>query len=237
MTTDRRPLSLLLLHIASASPSVPCGSIRRLRDSCGFVFLCPELPTAHCPPPQFTRLSLRGSKVASFCQHSHSLGVSRTAAPAARTQSTSFAIKNRFRALRAKSKTTKVLPSPPDTRHENTLPESHMSINPRTQNIENLGNSAQTLRLYFRALDLKLFAHDSIGKTRLFQTGPRFTQSHLPVHRSYSSMSSAIPPALTATYNSAVHPPRPTHSPRATRMEQSRKQPRTTAQRQSTAGR
>jgi len=42
-----------------------------------------------------------------------------------------------------------------------------MSINPGTQNIENLGNSAETLRLIFRALDLKIFAHDSIAKTSL----------------------------------------------------------------------
>jgi len=34
-----------------------------------------------------------------------------------------------------------------------------MSINPGTQNIENLGKSAETLRLIFRALDLKIFAH------------------------------------------------------------------------------
>jgi len=34
-----------------------------------------------------------------------------------------------------------------------------MSINPGTQNIQNLGNSAETLRLIFRALDLKIVAH------------------------------------------------------------------------------
>jgi len=53
-----------------------------------------------------------------------------------------------------------------------------MSIDPGTQNIENLGNSAETLRLIFRALDLKISAHDSFGKTSLFEPRPRFAQSH-----------------------------------------------------------
>ena len=55
-----------------------------------------------------------------------------------------------------------------------------MSLNPETQNTKNLGNSAETLRLYFRALHSKFLAHDSIGKTSLFEPRPRFAQSHLP---------------------------------------------------------
>jgi len=88
-----------------------------------------------------------------------------------------------------------------------------MSLNPGTQNMENPGNSAKTLRLIFQALDVKNFAPDSIGKTRLFRTGPRFTQSHLPPHHPNSSMFSPIPPAPTETHDPAAH------SPRATRME------------------
>ena len=79
-----------------------------------------------------------------------------------------------------------------------------MSINPGTQNTENLGNSAETLRLIFRALDLKFFAHDSIGKTSLFEPRQRFNQSHLPEHHANSSIFSAIPPAPTQTHNSAA---------------------------------
>jgi len=79
-----------------------------------------------------------------------------------------------------------------------------MSINPGTQNIEKLGNCAETLRLIFRALDLKMFAHDSIAKTMLFQPRPRFNQSHLPAHHANSSMFSAIPHAPTQTHNSAA---------------------------------
>jgi len=76
-----------------------------------------------------------------------------------------------------------------------------MSINPCTQNTENLGKSAETLRLIFRALDLKFFAHDSIEKTSLFQPRPRFNQSHLPAHHANPSTFSAIPPAPTETHN------------------------------------
>ena len=47
-----------------------------------------------------------------------------------------------------------------------------MSLNPDTQNTENLGNSAKTLRLIFRALDSKFLAHESLGKTRLFRPRP-----------------------------------------------------------------
>ena len=83
-----------------------------------------------------------------------------------------------------------------------------MSINPGTQNIENLGNSAETLRLIFRALDLEIFAHDSTGKTSLFRPRPRFAQSHLPDHHSNPSTFSRIPPAPTETHNSGAHPPR-----------------------------
>jgi hypothetical protein len=82
-----------------------------------------------------------------------------------------------------------------------------MSINPGTQNIENLGNSAETLRLIFRALDLEIFAHDSTGKTSLFRPRPRFAQSHLPDHSNPSTFS-RIPPAPTETHNSGAHPPR-----------------------------
>ena len=47
-----------------------------------------------------------------------------------------------------------------------------MSLNPDTQNTENLGNSAKTLRLYFRALHLKNFVRPKLGKTRLFRPRP-----------------------------------------------------------------
>jgi len=47
-------------------------------------------------------------------------------------------------------------------RHENALAESHMSINPDTQNIENLGNSAETLRPIFRSLHSKFLAPQSV---------------------------------------------------------------------------
>jgi hypothetical protein len=98
-----------------------------------------------------------------------------------------------------------------------------MSINPGTQNIENLGNSAQTLRLIFRAPGLKIFAHDSIGKTSLFEPRPRFNQSHLPEHHANSSTFSAIPPAPTQTHNSSplVPPPLRLFPPHANCVEQS----------------
>jgi hypothetical protein len=79
-----------------------------------------------------------------------------------------------------------------------------VSINPGTTNIENLGNSAQTMRLNFRALDLKILPHDSIAKTSPFEPHPRFTQSHLPEHHKYLSMFSPIPSMLTQTHNSAA---------------------------------
>ena len=80
-----------------------------------------------------------------------------------------------------------------------------MSLNPGTQNIENLGNSAETLRLIFRALDLKLFAHDSIGKTKLFQTGPRFRQSHSLAHHANSSCLQ-LPPRTSPSLRSNSAP-------------------------------
>jgi hypothetical protein len=64
-----------------------------------------------------------------------------------------------------------------------------MSVNPATQNIENLGKSAETLRLIFRALDL-VFSR-TIPSERLFQTGPRFNQSHLPAHHANSDVFNA----------------------------------------------
>ena len=71
-------------------------------------------------------------------------------------------------------------------RHENTLAESHESLNPGTQNIENLGNSAKTLRLIFRALDLKM------SRAQLHRTPPFDSVSSAakrPVYRQ-----SLIPP-------------------------------------------
>jgi len=99
------------------------------------------------------------------------------------------------------------------SRHENTFAESHMSLNPATQNVENLGNSAETLRLGFRAFDLKFFAHDSIGKTMLVVPRPCFAQLHSPAHHANSSCLQ-LPPRTSACLRSNSAP--------AARMEQSR---------------
>ena len=88
-----------------------------------------------------------------------------------------------------------------------------MSLNPATQNVENLGNSAETLRLGFRAFDLKFFAHDSIGKTMLVVPRPCFAQLHSPAHHANSSCLQ-LPPRTSACLRSNSAP--------AARMEQSR---------------
>src|SRR5262249_13341942 len=95
------------------------------------------------------------------------------------------------------------------------LAESHMSLNPGTQNIENLGNSAKTLRLIFQALDVNKSAHDSIGKTSLFRPRPRFTQSQSPTHHPNSSKFSTI----GATYSTLPTPTVPTRYSDARRTD------------------
>ena len=87
---------------------------------------------------------------------------------------------------------------------KNSLRESHMSLNPGTQNIENLGNSAETLRLIFRALDLKIFAHETSEKQGFSSRARASPSRTCPRTHSNSSMFSAIPPAPTQTHNSAA---------------------------------
>jgi hypothetical protein len=90
-----------------------------------------------------------------------------------------------------------------------------MSINPGTQNIENLGNSAETLRPIFRALDLKMFTHDSIGKTRLFKqarvsvslTCPRTTQIPRSFRRFHPLQPTLTTPQQKYTRLPAAPPP------------------------------
>jgi len=94
-----------------------------------------------------------------------------------------------------------------------------MSINRGTQNIEILGNSADTLRLMFRALDVKIFPPDSIEKTSLFQPRPRFTQSHSPNHQQGSSKRARLPQGRRAQCGSATPCPQSAACPAPTADE------------------